>query len=697
MQMTIATGIGPGQARKGQGGQNIPHSSPVTLIAADGWRATYPDPPVFDPENAPQTLSVTRQGFDENATPIPVVEALTMMARVRAPYPAQETLTQDQVALSDFVYAGEAIVGVNNTSARAYPKPIAAWLNHDRERATGSNHTLRLAVAHAYARKGRPVAAVKFTLTDGTTTVEQTVSTMTSTSYDASGLSVPHFAADMDLSTLMQGALLVVDAVIYPWVGEAFTISMDADSYPSPNLTTWRLLNDRTGAYGTAYAYVNAQTGDNTTAVVSETPTSAQGTPFATIKAAAAAIKTFNAVTFGRTNDAGGGIIRLEPGTHAHANFRADGVSTDIPLVIEGADPTARATTIFTDHGASTAGGTPYALKLQNITIQKTGGSVILFDSGVGDMSGLLVTQDCVWDSNATSYYAAWIYRVGRFQQINCSIGAGGDPRQGNQFSTEAKAVMALGCESCAGSITYIALGCSGVETFVWRAAFGAKPAMAGVFLGWNIFSNGTSTNSIVNVAQPIDARGFAFVGNIIESWGSTTNAALRINADSDASPTQNVVVHHNTIVGERANLLYLDSTTNVEKSGYVRANVFQRSNIKSDVFASNGGNTGNWSARYKVGWSHNVALEGANNASTYDPVSWLGEIPSSGEVHSITPLWQDDRSNSGTDTGDGDYRPLANSPLPVIPAGLTGYPTDLLGAPALEGVSRVGASMSSA
>jgi hypothetical protein len=667
-------------------------STSVTQIASDGWQATYPAPPAFDPESTPETLRVTRQGFDQSASPAQSVEDLTLMARVRDPYPNQGTLSADQVALSDFVYAGDAIAGVSNTSTRAYPKPIAMWLNHDRERASGATHTLRLAVAHAHARAGQPVAAVTFILSDGLSTVEQTVSNMTATTYAASGLSVPHFAADMDLSALAQGALLVVDAVIYPWVGTPFTISVDADAYPSPNLSTLRLLNDRTGAYGTAYAYVDATLGDNGTGVVSQVAANAQGSPFASVTAAATALKTFNSTTFGRANDAGGGIIRLEAGTHVRSNFRSAGASVDIPLVIEAANPANRATTVFTDGGSSTSSGTPYQLKLKNITLQNQGGSVIFLDSGVGDMLGLLVTENCVFDRTAGSSWGAWVYRVGRFQMLNCGIGPNGDPMATHRFSAVAKTVQSIGCDQPLGTLLYGSVGSSNVNEFIWRAAEGPKPEPAGVFLGWNVFSNGTTTNGIVTAQRPIGARGFAVVGNLIEAWGSVTGPTLQINADNDTSVTQNVVVQANTIVGERANLLYLDGSTNVEKSGYFRANVFERYNIKGDIFASQSGNTGNWSMRYKVGWSHNAALQGANNETGYSTSSWLGEIPGLGGVTGIAAGWSDDRSNVGSDTGSGSYLPTAGSALPMLPAALACYNVDLKGAPFVPGASRIGA-----
>lgn len=692
MQMTV--GIGTTSSQTGTGPQNAgpveTTASPLVQVLSDGWRAIYPD--IAETGISPANISVSRPGFNVNANPVLQVDTVGITTRVRLPYPDQETLTHDHVALSDFVYANDAIEGTANSSTRAYPKPIAMWLNHDREQARASVHVLRLAVAHAYARQGRPVAAVKFIASDGTAQVEQIVSEMAAIRYDASGLSVPHFAAEMDLSQLAQGVLLTIDAVIYPWVGEAFTISLDADAYPSPNLTTLRLLNDRTGGYGAAFAYVDVTLGDDGAGVVSADVSTAQAAPFATIAAAVAAVEVFNLGAYGRANDTGGASVRLVEGVHSLGIFKTQGGSVDVPLVIEAADPAKRDTTILTDGGASTFNSIPAMLKLRDVTLRKTGGSVVFLDSGANSASNLLVTENCLWDANSTNYYGAWVYRVGRFFQVNCGIGAGGDPKQGNFFSTEATMVTAVGCERCAGTITYQAAGCSGLPEFTMRAATGARPDMTGLFLGWNVFTNGSTSNPIISISTPIGPRGVALVGNVVESWGSTSNAAIRLNADSDTNPSQNVVIQHNTVAGERANLMYLDGAVDVSKTAYVKFNLFERLNIKGDVFASRGANIGNWSARFRVGWSHNAIMDGSNNAASYGPASWLGEIGSAGEATGSMYAFENDASHRGTGMGGGDYTPLAGSTMPVVPIGFAAYSVDLMGNPIVAGQSRVGA-----
>ena len=126
----ISIGVSVWPALSGSEGGSVPAPPPITAVAADGWQATIADTPPaeYDPVGDPQTVAVTRAGFDATGSAVAVVDTLTLMKRVRQPYPNQNTLTADQVALSDFVYAGDTIGGVTNTSTRAYPQPVAMWL-----------------------------------------------------------------------------------------------------------------------------------------------------------------------------------------------------------------------------------------------------------------------------------------------------------------------------------------------------------------------------------------------------------------------------------------------------------------------------------------------------------------------------------------------------------------------------------------
>jgi len=678
--------------------------SPMISVAADGWQATYPAPPAsFSPIIAPVTLAVTRAGFTTTATATSVVDQLTVMARVRQPFPAQASLTADKVALSDFIYAGDQLpAGVTNLSALSYPRPIACWLTPDLDRATGSTFTARLAVAHAYARGGKPVAAVTFIASDGTNSVQQTVSAMSSRQW-GSGLHAPYFECTMPLATLNQGALCTLDAIIYPWVGAAFQISVSGAAYPTINLTVLKFLNDRTGGYGQAYGYVNATTGNNATAVVSATPATAAALPYLTVAAAAAAIRTFNNTTYTR-NNASGGTIRLVAGEHVHATFQT--VTTgEIPLVIEAENSTLKATTIYKDSGITAANSTPQKLKFRNLTLKKVGASVTMLDNSatLATLDRMLVLENVAIDRNGTSTYGAWLYKTGRCWMVDVSsattLGAMLD-----DFAGVCKEIIAIGCSGPFASTNFFnAIACK-LTGGLRRVPSGANVelGLGQLFSHCHITQTTDGNRAMTSSTGTIDARGFALVGCVLEQTAGETAPNFSFHADTDVQGVENVLCIGTTVVGSRTNWLYQDTgTVTVAKRGFVRFSVNRQRNIKTDVFGTNGNLVGNWPAAYNIGCRANATIKGSNDGNSVPGVGrWLGETAALGDVSGslATPLavnWSSDQSFDGGAAGNGDYTPGAGSALPLIPTGLAPYPVDMLGrAVPNNGSARIGAIM---
>lgn len=657
----------------------------VNSIGVDGWRVDYTTPGVFDPVGDPKHVVVDRAGFDGSGNPVTVSEALLMTTRIRQPFPNQTALTTSDVAMSDFVYAGDNINGVTNGSTKVYPTPQAVWLNHDCEHATGATHIVRLAVAHAHARSGRPVAAVRFTATDETgNSTSVTVSSLSVISYAASGLSVPHFAAALDFSALVAGEVVTVDAEILPWVGEAFTLSVDADVYPSPNLTVLKVLNDFDGSYGTVYAYVDG-VGDSPS--VNADPVAAATTPFESVPAAAEALQSFNAGSFGRANTSGG-VIRLQPGVYTHATFSSVSVG-EVPLVVEAADPDQISATIYQDAGVSISNSLPDKLKLRNLTLRRnaTGNRIFLDNAATSGSANMLVTEGCIWDDNGLGpSWGAWVYRVGRFWNIDC---AGDHCAQCTTFSSAFKAAISIG--SANGSVqngTYHAAGCRDLNgTFEINVVAAHRPVSMGDFLGFSHVAQGTLSGRCVNFeGQFIGDRGAAIVGCVLEQYAGTTEPALYVSADGDVASIRNVTLHCNTVVGSQSNLAYQDTdSSRVDKTIHQRFCVHFNRNTKSDVFGANGSLVGNWPVIYQVGTLANSALTASSNEDVPGIGSWLGEIPGLGDLHGteLTPLdpdWVDDRSFQGTATGNGLYVPGGGSQLPLIPAGTAPYSHDQSG-----------------
>lgn len=665
-----------------------PMSDPAVIsIDAEGWRAVYDQPAEFDPVTDPRLVVVDRQGHDAAGRPATVTDLLTITSRVREPWPDDQSWTPDDVALSDVVYQGDSVRGVANNSTRAYPKPQALWLNHDRQIAESTTFTARLAVAHAHARKSRPVAAVLFRASDGTTTVETLVTEMAVASY-ATGLSVPHFAGDMDFSALAPGALVTVDAEIRPWVGPAFTLSSDADPYPSVNLTVLKVLNDFDAGYGRVYAYVDPILGDDASGVSHPDAVTARAAPYATLGAAVPGINAANGTHHGRSN-LSGGVIRLEPGVTTHQGFGWHDVG-EVPLVIEAADPLRRAETVYRDAGSSVSNGLPDMVLLRDLTLRRNAsGNVVFLDSSAqAGGENLLVTERCTWDdAGLGAGWNAWVYRVGRFWMIDCD---GVDLGQAKQFSSDYKAVIAIG--SGAGSLqsyTYHAVACRDLDAFLFdNTVTGNVAAPGGDFFGWNHMGQGTDAEHCLNVVRGVDDRGLALVGNVIEQYGGTTGPVYSISADGVTEPCANINIMANTAVGSRTNLLYQDTgSTAIAKWGRCGFNVDWLWNSKDDAFLpQNGARTGNWGFQYRAGFRGNAAIGGSNKGAAFGPGDlWLGEVAGLDDVAGspgapIAADWRDDRSTQGAGTGGGDYRPGPGHALPRIAAGWAPYPVDQRG-----------------
>lgn len=647
----------------------------ITAIAADGWRADYTGPPTFDPVGDPRYVVAQRPGFNASGAPVTVIDDLLIMARVRQPYPNQASLTASDVALQDFVYAGDTVTGVSNNSTRAYPKPLAMWLDHDRQRVTGQSYTAKLAVAHWHARSGRPVAAVKFIATDGTNTVEQTISAMTKTDYSASGLSVPHFQATLDFTTLDDDALITIDAVIYPWVGTSAQASVNYAAYPSVNFCEMKVFNAVTSAEATIYAYVDGAGAG--TPQASTTEATALANPYATVVAAAAAIQTLDGT------DASRGVVKINASTTiTHAKFQTVAVG-DTPLIVEGVNQT---TSVLQDAGASTANSVPDLVKFRNLTLKRNAaGNVIFLESAAGaGSSNMMVIEDCAFDDNGLGdTWQAWIYRVGRCWLINCTLDFASPV---TTFSVRNKTAILIGHNGEVGNAYHLA-GCKSLVARLTDGAIspgnsGDREAVANRFVGFNFLSLNSVGASVFTTTGQVD--GLALVGNIFEDQDGSGTATVALGANGTQT-IDNLVMQSNTIVGERLNAAYNDTAPYVSKIAGLRFNIIHDVNVKSDVFELNGAAINNWPTVHKVGWHTNAYTYGDSDSDAYGPGEWMGEFAAIGDASGTdaTPVvvdWTDDQSGTGGGAGDGDYSPGALTALPNIPAGMAPYPYDLNG-----------------
>ena len=666
----------------------------VTAIDADGWYVTYTTPPAeFDPVSDPKLVTVERLGFDATGSAVTVTEDVTIMKRVREPYPNEATLTANDASVSDFIYANDTIVEngttVTNNSTRDYPRPIATWLHEDYRITNDGSITLRLAVAHGHARSGRPVAAVKFIASDGVNpNVEATVSSMTTVNYTASGLSAPCFETTLDISSLDDGAV-TIDAIIYPWVGEEFQASVDGATAPSINFSTQVVVNNAGQARPNVYAYVD---GVGATPAVSTDRATALTTGYADIFAAATAIAAYNSANHS-SSELDYGVIIMSAATHgvnnASGGIAAIAETTLAPLVIEAESAANKAATILTD-SENDSDQFPRKLLVRNVTLQTDG--AFNFRWGNDETGATVMVFENVSFTTTADWESTFLAACGRCWMIECDgFAETSKNRALNPGSGRVKAVNLIGCDFGGGSGgggVFNAVGCAlGNATFNDDPIATGQPTREGMFYGFNRLEQSSGTTGPIRLGNiDITAPGVAIVGNVFEASGSFAGALVWVSGDASDTNVENVIIMNNTLAGNRFNVFYNDGTVSGDCSGYFKFNLAHTYNTKGDAFVQDGALIGNWPARYKTGYRANTATHGSSNsASDYGPATWIGEVGALGDVTNFdgTPIvtdYADDRSDTGTDAGGGDYTPGASYAGSVIPSGLAPHSVDQLG-----------------
>lgn len=667
----------------------------ASSIDSEGWRVTVAnlagtDPATDDVVPGDERYVVVQSaGFDAVGQPTTVTRNLAMTGRIDEIYPNHGTLTADQVALSETIYNTCVVPGLANNSVEAPPLPIGLWITKDRQR-WGASVNCQLFVAHAQARNGRPAAAVKFIVSDVTgNSAELIVSATTQKSYQ-SGLSLDVYEGDVSTSALNQGEQITIDAVIYPWIGNAFRISTDADAYPSPNLSVLKGLCDKDGTYGEIFAYVSS-TGNDGTGVTSTNSATAQATPFATIAAANIALKAANNTTFSR-NNLSGCVCRLEVGDHEFDAPNPNGDDpADIAFIIEAANPANKATTGLTQPSGNNNNSQPLYIQIRSLTAKKGPNNVrIMQNDQASTYEPFIIWDDVTFDLNGNPAQASYNWDTGRNYFFECN---GDDIGQSSDF----------------GSLLFpAAIGCTGdwlmIETIYNHAAnrsvtdrqFGGPPPADQPTPKGRMFANSffTSSNAgtMFRQTDAIDAFGLAIVNVIFETTRANFgNPVVSINADGNTEPVQNLIEQFVSLPGnDRRNGLYQDAgTAPIRKKGYMRGCLFYNNNVKGDFFGESAQHTGNQSEMHRVDHHYNCAItgseggQGPSRSFTFSgDILGLGNVLGNDPPAVVMDFADDQTSVTGGGAGGGDYTPGPAYAGPIMPAGYAAYGHDLFGTP---------------
>lgn len=654
---------------------------------------TYALAPLTTPK---VTLTVTSPGYDSAGAATTVTRTVWGTVALRKPYPNEtandETVSGSDVtvrlALSELIYADDTVTltclsglytaggtpsnakssfAVTNQSTKAAPLVIARWLTVPFQKA-GSSFDVELCVVHQFGRSNKMVNAVKFIATGRTSaaTSNVTVTSMAASNVATrAGYKVPVFRGTVDLSGMTQGELVDIKAICYPFIGASFDTATYGEAWPSPNLTQYcTVLCDKAGNYSSAIAYVST-TGNDGTGVVSSNAATAAASPFATLKGAGDAIKTWNNANGNPThNDCDGGEIRLMSGTHTGLGATWQTTHNNKCWLKVTYDPSAglRVPVIQANSGQKLA---PNMVWWNGLTINAITSNTTFVDGLDSSSIARFHWVDACDSTGINSGGPLW-YRLTLFA-TNYNASQIGDIAHSS--ASKQHYPLHAGC-TYDGRVEYYGMfGCywSGAThpLDVSNLATAAVTPVGEMFVG-NVCKPTGSGAYLPGGMRDIGARGYAIVQNVFERYTSV-NVTVRFSGDGLTNTVDNAVLAYNTSVGGRWNMLYNDSGTAEHiKYGVALYNLTYEFNNKRDTFphptdGKNGNRVGNWSVSHHCGFKGNVVMKNTSNGdSTANADSWFGEFFNLDETN--LSLSNATQAADGTAVGFVDYKAITTN-----------------------------------
>lgn len=632
MRAGLNAGIG---SRKNLGG-GAP-AVPFQSLATDGFTASASSPAAA----VGQTFTVGRNGYDASANAITFNDTLSVTARQRTVWNVGWTSAGTvpvndaaKVSLSDYVYQGETLSGATNGSTVVSPKPIAAWVNIERQ-LIGNTVTVEIVAGHRDARGAKPVACVTGTLTDGTNTVTAISATPVISSYpgDVQPLWVYEltFATDTPGNVLASDVLLTANAKVYPHVGVAASVADSSLSSDRRGFSPRYFFKNVARLASPPLAYINVGATGGTWSTNAAT---ALADPFPTIEAARLAIPTQSAVTGGYAD---GCEMRLMAGTHsASMGVTATAISNKVASLIITRDPNAtRATAILSlAAGAncrarlSTGSLMPTAtgaLMLRDITVSRSGGSwqgeTTARLETCFDQCNIDNTANATWLSNAHDYvYGCTITTSLAAGTWLSQEGTNNQHRMWRGITCLNWRLSNISCYYMFSSLSYN----SGALVSLLNQDQSGTMRVNNKHMNINYTSGGFEAFGVQ--ATETVSQGIYIAGNCYEPIPATASyTGFGVSADEpQAGNMTHIVIHNNTILGAaaafRCNDFY-DTTATVFRVHTLQSskgNIMPQLNTKGDWFyAVNLGNVGgeapnhvgNWGYLYGVGCAGNLAM----------------------------------------------------------------------------------------
>lgn len=575
---------------------------------------------------------------------------------------------------------------VTQSSTAAYPYVLGNWSWPGFMRYDGTNPP-RVVAFHRSARNGCPVRLVRFTVTDGTHTYNEDVTTpiIDPSMGDAEPV-VEYIPTGNYLNTMDQGAVLTWNFTAYGFYGDssATLTSVGGTAAPTPLVGPITGICDKTGAYGRPFAVVDAAAADDTSGTIvnrmayaSDALAEAACVPYKTIGKAMSAIATYANSNLSRNTVAAGEVACIAGSYNFAGSSNSYGTTPDCWGIIRAATGVSASSVLM----SGSSGNTSISGRIQFKNVQFTSSTNSTFRDAA------------YWIANCdfnTTAAACWNTTAQVVRVTHCTTTAF---TQGFRASSTGNIAFALvrgcnlngfnrtiHCYTVLGNVKHGNTAPASSPLLIEQVSGGTAPVATNVIVAFNRFYGWNSTGSIgvfgalANSLAPV--RGMAMVQNLFEGTGTVGPSELMpIGASESLStntPYDNVLLWHNIWVGQRQNFAYNSSDAldvlKHRRQWQIKNCIFNDFNLKTDDFITTGLNgklTGNWPVYYSVGFSGNLLVkrgDGFENAfvglNTKATADWNDDLAFWRFVDFQAAL------DTVADTGDGDYRNYTASPI---------------------------------
>lgn len=571
-----------------------------------------------------------------------------------------------------------------NSSALDYPTVVGRW---DRVGGVCTAERVTAAftmAARCYDRFG--IAGVRFDATGRTSAVNvnSTATTRTKTLRAGSGLyAEAYHSASTAISGFTDDELIDLRFRAYPVVGDANSI-IDTDSYTTTNdeclgRNKATVVCDK-DVDGNIYGVVDSVSGNNTTGVSSATLATAEASPYLNIGEAIKDGATLIYLLDGTHNFVGSSLTRRTTNEwvvvmpHPTSSSRA-GAIVSVPSVLSRyyCERLELRNVTYRHAGTNTTpwGNNQDFLRFNGVDFDKNGIGACSITEGEENVCTYI--DNCIGDLGEDTFRTSL---QSSDRVAYCIDGTDfGTPSSPEAFTTPA-------FEVCAVKVRGKGLVLGNLSTP------NPAPDRNNFLFDFNEFKNIGSAEIMV-LADDADINGVAIVGNVIESNASVSTPIMEIGATATDTETNNIILWHNTMVGERENLAYDGTSTNQphrHTNWSVRFNCFEDTHTKADVFYTTAGRVGSWPVIYKVGFFQNHDSDYLTNTSGSQDWLVLGLGLTTGNPGLFDDNSSGEYGDGATGSGNGDYKPGHGSVLlGRIPTGYRIVTYDLYGNPVAE------------